>query len=310
MNVPQPFQYQGSKRNLALRILDYLPRKMRRLVEPFAGSGALSLACAGRGRGARYWLNDLNRPLSELLSLMVNRPEEVADCYREVWRDRDADHLEHFHAVRDAFNRTHDPKLLLYLLARCVKGAVRYNGNGDFNQSPDKRRLGTHPAKMRANIMGVSFLLRGKSQFTALDFQEVLSSVRKDDVVYMDPPYQGVCGTRDHRYAAGVAFDDFVAALGRLNRKKVRYLVSYDGRLGDKSYGNPLPDDLNLTLVEIEAGRSSQATLSGQDTCTVESLYLSRPLAEEVGAQALFLHRQPAQQIRLLGEVENYGRLS
>lgn len=161
MNVPQPFQYQESKRNLAPRILDYLPRKMRRLVEPFAGSGALSLACAGRGRGARYWLNDLNRPLSELLSLMVNRPEEVADCYREVWRDRDADHLEHFHAVRDAFNRTHDPKLLLYLLARCVKGAVRYNGNSDFNQSPDKRRLGTHPAKMRANIMGCPSFCEG-----------------------------------------------------------------------------------------------------------------------------------------------------
>lgn len=49
MNVPQPFQYQGSKRNLAPRILDYLPRKMRRLVEPFAGSGALSLACAEGG---------------------------------------------------------------------------------------------------------------------------------------------------------------------------------------------------------------------------------------------------------------------
>ena len=286
MNVPQPFQYQGSKRGLAPRILDYLPREMRRLVEPFAGSGALSLACAGRGRSKRYWLNDLNRPLSELLSLMVNRPEEVADCYQTVWRDRNTDHLGHFSAVRNAFNRTRDPKLLLYLLARCVKGAVRYNGNGDFNQSPDKRRLGTHPTKMRANVMGVSLLLRGKSQFTAQDFQEVLSSVREDDVVYMDPPYQGVCGTRDHRYAAGIAFEDFVVALDGLNQKGVRYLVSYDGRLGDKSYGNPLPDDLKLTLIEIEAGRSSQATLLGQDTCTVESLYLSRSLAEEVGAQA------------------------
>lgn len=290
MNVPQPFQYQGSKRNLALRILDYLPAKMCRLVEPFAGSGALSLACAGRGRSERYWLNDLNRPLSELLSLMVNRPEEVADCYRSVWRDRNTDHLGHFYAVRDAFNRTRDPKLLLYLLARCVKGAVRYNGNGEFNQSPDKRRLGTHPAKMRANVKGVSLLLRGKSQFTAQDFQEVLSSVSKDDVVYMDPPYQGVCGTRDHRYAAGIVFDNFVMALDGLNRKSVRYLVSYDGRLGDKSYGNPLPNDLNLTLVEIEAGRSSQATLLGQDTCTVESLYLSRPLAEEVSARTNYRH--------------------
>jgi DNA adenine methylase len=98
----------------------------------------------------------------------------------------------------------------------------------------------------------------------------------------MDPPYQGVCGERDSRYFAGVLFDDFVAQLAALNLKNVRYLVSYDGRLGNRSYGKPLPAKLNLTLVEIEAGRSSQATLLGRDEMTVESLYLSPPLAEEL----------------------------
>ena len=34
INVPLPFQYQGSKRNLAPRILDYLPRRMSRLPGP------------------------------------------------------------------------------------------------------------------------------------------------------------------------------------------------------------------------------------------------------------------------------------
>ncbi len=98
----------------------------------------------------------------------------------------------------------------------------------------------------------------------------------------MDPPYQGVCGERDSRYFAGIAFDDFVAQLAVLNLKNVRYLVSYDGRLGDRRYGKPLPAKLHLTLVEIEARRSSQATLLGRDEMTVESLYLSRALAEEL----------------------------
>ena len=118
MNIPQPFQYQGSKRSLAPRILDHLPRKMTRLVEPFAGSGAISLACAGKGRCREYWLNDLNRPLSELLSLIVNQPEKISDFYQSIWHDRDTRHLEHYYTVRDEFNRTNAPKLLLYLLAR------------------------------------------------------------------------------------------------------------------------------------------------------------------------------------------------
>ena len=306
INIPLPFQYQGSKRNLAPRILEHLPRKMNRLVEPFAGSGAVSLACAVRGRSGEYWLNDVNRPLSELLSLIVNRPEEVANSYRSVWRDYDADHLEHFHAVRDRFNRTADPKLLLYLLARCVKGAVRYNGHGQFNQSPDKRRLGTNPERMRMNIRAVSMLLRGKSAFTSQDFREVFSSIRSADVVYMDPPYQGVCGTRDHRYSSGIVFDDFVAGLDDLNRKGVRYLVSYDGRSGDKSYGRPLPSHLNLALVEIEAGRSSQATLLGQNAVTVESLYLSEPLAEELGSEKVDSLLKSAGQFQFLEDFENH----
>jgi site-specific DNA-adenine methylase len=44
MTVPQPFQYQGSKRALAPLILQYLPISTTRLVEPFCGSAALSIA--------------------------------------------------------------------------------------------------------------------------------------------------------------------------------------------------------------------------------------------------------------------------
>ena len=289
MTGPQPFQYQGSKRLLAPRILNYLPPRMNRLVEPFAGSGAISLACAGHGRSGDYWLNDLNRPLTELLSLIVNRPQEVADFYQSVWRGRATDHLRHYYSIRDRFNHTNDPRLLLYLLARCVKSSVRYNGNGQFNQSPDKRRLGTNPARMRQNIMAVAALLRGRSAFTSRDFGEVLRSVGTSDVVYLDPPYQGVGGTRDHRYSSSVSFDDFCSGLDHLNVKGVRYAVSYDGRAWDRSYGKPLPDSLDLVLMEIEAGRSSQATLLGRNATTVESLYLSKSLAEEVGARGACL---------------------
>jgi DNA adenine methylase len=72
--------------------------------------------------------------------------------------------------------------------------------------------------------------------------------------------------------------------LETLNHKYIRYLVSYDGRLGNRSYGKPLPAKLKLTLVEIEAGRSSQATLLGREEMTVESLYLSPALAEQLEA--------------------------
>ena len=298
MKIPQPFQYQGSKRSLATTILRYFPEKAARVVEPFAGSAAISIACAARGRSSEFWLNDFNRPLAELLGLIINQPESLAEFYHSTWREEPADALEHYYRVREDFNRTQDPRLLLYLLARCVKGSVRYNSDGLFNQSPDNRRLGTRPAAMRENILSVSMLMRGNTITSSSDYRDILANVKDSDVVYMDPPYQGVCGERDSRYFTGISFDDFVLALDLLNGRGIRYLISYDGRLGTRSCGKPLPHYLQLTLVELEAGRSTQSTLLGRDEVTFESLYLSQSLAAEVEARPLIHRRNSSEQMR------------
>lgn len=307
--TPHPIQYQGSKRGLAPVILRYLPTQMDRLVEPFAGSSAVSIACAIRGRARSYWLNDLNKPLAELIGLMINHSNDLTRFYKELWEKQFPDTLEHYYRVREDFNRTHDPHLLLYLLARCVKGAVRYNADGLFNQSPDKRRHGTRPETMRGNIFGVSALLRGRTVVSSFDYRDVLANVSADDVVYMDPPYQGVCGERDSRYYAGVMFNNFVDELAKLNRRGIRYAVSYDGQTGTKRFGKPMPRTLELTLVRLEAGPSTQATLLGRKAITVESLYLSTPLAEEVGATEQTHRRVEVEQLVLMEARKTYGKI-
>jgi len=50
-----------------------------------------------------------------------------------------------------------------------------------------------------------------------------------------------------------------------LLRRDIPFIVSYDGRTGNKRYGRPLPASLGLTHVEVLAGRSTQATLLGRD---------------------------------------------
>ncbi|MFB2917461.1 Dam family site-specific DNA-(adenine-N6)-methyltransferase [Aerosakkonema funiforme] len=273
-NLPHPIQYQGSKRNLAPDILKFLPDRVENLVEPFAGTAAVSIAAASKSIFQRFWLNDLNQPLIELLELIIERPNEIADAYTEIWNEQHYDSINHYFQVRNKFNETNDPTLFLYLLTRCVKGSVRYNSAGLFNQSPDKRRKGTRPEKMRKNIEGVSQLLKGKCKFTYLDYREVLAEVKTHDFVYLDPPYQGVCENKDSRYLAGINFDDFVLAIEEMMRKKVAFAISYDGKRGNKIFGNSLPAELGLKKIEIEVGRSSQATLLGRKEITVESLYL------------------------------------
>ena len=284
-NTPHIVQYQGSKRILASQILRYLPQRFERLIEPFAGMAAITIAVAQQKRAFSYLVNDINRPLVAILAEAIQTPEQLISKYKVLWNgqfDYPGGSVEHYYHVRDLFNEGEQTaENMLYLLARCVKGAVRYGRNGKFNQSPDKRRYGTSPENLGENVRRISGMLKNKVEFAAKDYKEILETARKGDVVYMDPPYQGVSNVRDCRYVSGVDFDDFVRAVDGLNSKGVDFVISYDGKCGDKTYGEELPDYLECQKIYLNAGLSSQSTLLGKKETTYEALYLSRNLRQK-----------------------------
>ncbi len=278
-STPHPIPYQGSKRRLAAAILAHAPSRARRLIEPFAGSAAISLAAAARDLAASYWIADRLAALARLWRAIIDHPVATASAYERLWRAQHDDASAHYRSVRARFNRTGDPVALLYLLARCVKNAVRFNADGEFNQGADHRRAGMRPDRMRGQIARASTLLRQRAEVVAADYADLLADATPRDLVYLDPPYQGVSRTRDPRYVAPLDLDRFIAELDRLNRRRVPFLVSFDGTSGDRTYGPPLPRELRLRRILLPAGRSSQATLTGRIAHTVESLYVSPALA-------------------------------
>jgi DNA adenine methylase len=277
-NLPQPIPYQGSKRRLAPKIIPHFPEKFKRFVEPFCGSAAMSIATAHHKLCDRFWINDAHQPLVELWRQIIENPNSLSRSYALLWNAQLGNEREFFDDVRDRFNRSHEPADFLYILARCVKAAIRYNSSGKFNNTPDNRRKGAKPGEMNARISAASELLAGKTEISSLDYRDVLSKCSESDLIYMDPPYQGVCGNRDCRYQPTITHEQFCAELRKLNDRNIRYIISYDGRTGDKEYGQPMPGSLNLHHLELPAGRSTQATLLGRDCETFESLYLSSNL--------------------------------
>jgi DNA adenine methylase len=282
VELPHPIPYQGSKRLLAPRILAVVAhRRFRRLYEPFAGSAAITIAAAHRSLADKYIIADSLVPLAALWRSILWEPIATADQYERIWMGYRQGSADHYFLIRDEFNRSHDPVQLLYLLARCVKNAPRFNRDGQFNQSPDNRRLGMHPHKMRLQLLGASALLRNRAEVVAGDFEATLAEATPDDLVYMDPPYEGTSIGVDRRYHQGMDRDRLIRQLGALNRRGVPWLLSYDGQCGAKRYGEYLPDDLKAQRVELHAGRSSQATLNGRSEITIESLYVSPSLVTD-----------------------------
>jgi DNA adenine methylase len=269
-----------------------MPQRFNRLLEPVSGMAAITVAAANERRAEKYFINDINEPIVRLLKTAVEEPSVLVERYASVWSKQfeyGEGHLEHYYHVRNEFNSgDKSPENMLYLLARCVKGSVRYGKNGNFNQSPDKRRHGTNPKNVGASARAISFLLKGRAAFSALDYREVFDMARQGDLVYMDPPYQGVSNVRDNRYFSGIEFGDFSSAIETLNSKGVDYLISYDGECGGKAYGNDLPVSLGCAKILLNAGVSTQATLLGKRDITFEALYVSENLTD-------LAHRIPAQ---------------
>jgi len=269
-----------------------MPHRFTRLVEPFSGMAAISIAVAAENRAESYHINDLNEHIVSVLINAINSPEELIANYNILWNEQFAfsgGHLDHFYHVRERYNKgEHAPEIMLYLLARCVKGAVRYGKDGKFNQSPDKRRNGTNPQNLAQNVRQISSILKGRVNFSAVDYKKIFQTAEPGDLIYMDPPYQGVSDTRDSRYLVGVDYNEFVAALDTLNRKGIDYIVSYDGACGDQRYGQELPQSLKCEKIMLNAGLSSQSTLLGKRNTTYEALYLSErliPLIQNISRQ-------------------------
>ena len=280
IKLPHPIPYQGSKRKLAPTIANYVPKNIRTFYEPFCGSAAMTVYAAHFRHAERFVVADSLEPMVGLRRSIVGDPARTPERYKKVWHGQRDGGTGYFNEVRARYNDGRDPVDLLYLICRCVKNAARFNKDGRFTQSVDKRRLGMHPDKMNAAVLGMSRILRGKTEFRIGDWKETTTDAVPGDFVYMDPPYLGTSIGLDKRYHQQLTQEALCVCLEDLGRRGIPFALSYDGMTGGREYGPPLPDELGLTRLLLHAGTSSQSTLSGRKEETIESLYVTPGLAE------------------------------
>src|SRR3989304_590992 len=104
MKTPHPIPYQGSKRHIAKYILPFFSHEINTLIEPFAGSAAISIAAASYGKASRFHLNDVNRPLMALWHEIINDPKGIAKSYERLWTEQRGNEREYYDQVRAKFN--------------------------------------------------------------------------------------------------------------------------------------------------------------------------------------------------------------
>jgi len=203
--APHVIPYQGSKRRIASIILNSVKfSDIDTIYEPFAGSAAITLAAASNNMAKHYVIGDKLDALAKLWEMIIYKTDILVDEYTRYWNEQRDDPVRYYYKIREYYNQTQSPSALFYLIARCVKNAIRFNPSGEFNQSPDNRRKGMNPGKLCQEAKKTSILLRDKTDVISGDFSKTLSKAKPTDLVYLDPPWKGL--SDNPRYAHGLDY--------------------------------------------------------------------------------------------------------
>jgi DNA adenine methylase len=180
----RPFlKWAGNKYALMDKIKALLPPGQR-LIEPFAGSGAVFL----NSKYPTYLLADSNRDLIELFCTLKREGRRFIDYCRTFFTEASNDKAT-FYERRKIFNETTDgwerSAYFVYLNRHSYNGLCRYNLKRQFNAPFGRYRKVYFP-----ELEMMAFHIKAAQvDFRCADFQQVMAEAREGDVVYCDPPY-------------------------------------------------------------------------------------------------------------------------
>jgi len=259
-------KWSGSKRSQAKAIASYLPNNFNTYYEPFLGSGAV----LGWLRPENAVCADINKALIDLWRLIQKDPNKVMDEYKNNWEKLQKSYT-FFYKTRDKFNKNKSPHHLLFLSRTCVNGLIRYNKQGEFNNSLHYTRKGIHPDRLKKIIFDWSDRIQN-CNFIAQDYRQATKKARKGDFVYLDPPYFNTKG----RYFGTINFAEFVEYLRDLNKRGIKYALSYDGLRAENNYIVEIPKELYKRHLLLPSGNSTFKKVQDKKVEKVfESLYLN-----------------------------------
>lgn len=195
----RPFlKWAGSKYRVLEHIREMLPHG-KRLIEPFAGSGAVFM----NTEYDQYLLADTNADLINLYQTLQLQGESFIEECERLFTNR-SNQEAYYYRRRVEFNRCRDMQrkaaLFIYLNRHGYNGLCRYNSTGIFNVPFGRYKRPYFPA----DELLAFYLKSERAEFVHLDFDAVMQSAKNGDVVYCDPPYVPLSSSANFTcYSAG-----------------------------------------------------------------------------------------------------------
>ena len=297
-----PFiKWSGSKRKQSPYIVSKFPKEINTYYECFLGGASVlhellnQIAC-GSISCKHIVCSDINKDLINVWNMFKNPDtrQKLYDGYCELHKalKRRGEYIEGtepnrthitkcqtlYYEIRQQYNDYIDRNeysdkrtIIFYWITRtCFNGLIRYNPKTNhFNASFHVGgRFGITPNELQSvfeswGCVIDSFIKNGGTiEFVNKSYNDVICDAKEGDVVYMDPPYENTtgmyfCKELDTKY--------FWNVLSKLNDRKVKWLLSYDGISGNNDLTADVPN-LYVRHEYVNAGHSSFKKLNSKTT--------------------------------------------
>lgn len=253
-----PIFYMGNKERLINKgLLELFPKDINYFVEPFCGSGVVSLNVKAK----HYLLNDNNGDVIALLNAFKDNTKEeiishITGRVKEFGLNETTEgvrqgideetrnfYKDKYNTFRDFYNKQTNKQILdLYTLTYYShSNLMRFSGKGNFNvpRANDLRKFnvsfgnqvfssGKHGEKIQN---GCEFFSKDNVVLCNEDFKKVFECIQtKDTFVYCDPPYLNTTAVyNEKRDCGGWNIDndyELFRKLDELNEKGIKFGMS------------------------------------------------------------------------------------
>lgn len=250
-------RWAGSKKKLIPAIKEHTPISFNKYIEPFCGSICLFLEMPAKSA----LLSDMNLDLINFYNTIKTDPDYISNQISALPSSK-----ETYYEIRSTDPETLSGKeravRFFYLNRHCFNGVYRTNLKGKFNV-PYGSKLTSIPSKME--IIAFSKAVQNV-EFRNCDFETSVNLAKKNDFIYLDPPYAG----RDVKDRGEYGLNKFTeldiyrlhSSLQKASKRGVKILLSY----ADIPKIRDLFDDWNITTVSV--GRSISGFSKGRTTVT------------------------------------------
>jgi DNA adenine methylase len=219
-----PFiKWVGGKRSLIDILKSNLPNNYNTYFEPFVGGGALFFAIQPKNA----ILSDINEDLVITYNMVKKQPIQLLELLHKHHKLHNEEYYYQIRQQHESDDPLNKASRFIYLNKTCYNGLYRVNSKGEFNVP-----IGSYKNPNIAddeNIKSCSIALKtAKIEYNS--FERSLLLPKKDDFVYLDPPYAPIDSNSFTKYSK----DDFMKSnqialynsCKQLHERGVKFMLS------------------------------------------------------------------------------------